>query len=535
MPKISLFLFNLILSLWLASLPNIIFYQQLTNLTSFQGGLTFVFIFITYLILTSFYCCILQLLSWRITAKPIALFLTVLAGFTSYFTNQLGIKLDTAQVQNLIQTDLHETLDLLSLPLFLHILGYVIVPSVVFLALPLRIEALKKKLQHKVLSVVVMFAIMGVGLFVFYGQYAPIFLEHRELKSQISPLNILSSATSYITKHIQHAHQPLVRYGTDATHKPSHDKKVFVIVVGETGRAESWHLDGYNRPTNPNLEKLDIINFSQATSCGTQTAVSVPCMFSGMPRKEYDENLASHREGLLDIAQRAGYEITWIDNNAGCKGVCDRIKSYISPKDDPKYQKWCQDGECYDGILLDALHDVLKNLDVKKLQKDQLIILHQMGSHGPSYYKRYPKEFEQFKPVCATNNIQNCSYQNLIHTYDNTILYTDYILVQTIDQLKALSVPTGLFYVSDHGESTGEHGLYLHGTPYFIAPSQQTHVPMLMWFSPQWRDETKFKACLQSQQATPVSQDNLFPTVLGLLQIKTQVLNPSLNLLERCK
>ena len=524
--KVSLTVFNGLLALWLASLPNIIFYKQIAHLASFNSVGAFLFAGMTYLILSSFYYFVLQLFSWRLTAKALAIFLIILTGFTSYFTNQLGIKIDAAQVQNLMQTDLHETLGLLSFPFVLHILGYVILPCIVVFLIYIQPQSWQKTVQQKLIGIVCAFAVMGVGLFSFYGQYAPIFRENRELKAQITPLNIISGSSSYLRSFVHQVNQPLIQYGTDAVQTHPQDKKVFVLVIGETGRAESWSLDGYNRPTNPNLQKLDIINFSQASSCGTQTAVSVPCMFSGMPRKAYDENLASHREGLLDIAQRAGYEVTWIDNNAGCKGTCNRIKTYITP---------CKNGECDDGVLLEALHDTLQKLDVKNLQKNQLIVLHQMGSHGPAYYKRYPQNFEKFKPVCATNNIQDCSHQDLINTYDNTILYTDYVLAQTIDQLEALNVATGLFYVSDHGESTGEHGLYLHGTPYFIAPSQQTHVPMLMWFSPQWKDETKIRTCLQSQQATPVSQDNLFPTVLGLLQIKTQVLNPSLNLLEQCK
>ena len=102
-------------------------------------------------------------------------------------------------------------------------------------------------------------------------------------------------------------------------------------MLGETARAESFSK-WVCKNTNPELSKQDIFNFSQVSSCGTATAVSVPCMFSGMPRVDYDEQLASHREGLLDIAKRAGYQVTWIDNNSGCKGACDRVEQYQIPE-----------------------------------------------------------------------------------------------------------------------------------------------------------------------------------------------------------
>ncbi len=349
---------------------------------------------------------------------------------------------------------------------------------------------------------------------------------------------MISSSWSYSRRQYKKRDLPLVKYGEDAhiVHTVgAHAPKIMVLVVGETARAENFSLNGYHKPTNPELSKLDLVNFTQASSCGTQTSVSVPCMFSGMKRSGYDEALAGHREGLLDIVQRAGYEVTWIDNNSGCKGACDRIQHYISPKDDPRYKNQCKDGECYDGILIDALKDYLKALDLKQLKKDQLIVLHQLGSHGPAYYKRYPAAFKKFTPTCDTNNIQNCSRESLINSYDNTILYTDHVLSTLIHTLDALPVSTGLMYLSDHGESTGENGLYLHGTPYFMAPKEQTHIPMLFWFSTTWPQQQTIKQCLNGQKNNPVSQDNLFPTVLGLLHIRTQVLDSSLDLTAQCR
>jgi len=341
---------------------------------------------------------------------------------------------------------------------------------------------------------------------------------------------------SYYRKKAPKKNLPLVKYGEDAHQVQQTQKdlpKLMVLVVGETARAESFSLNGYAKNTNPELSKQDILNFSQVSSCGTATAVSVPCMFSGMPRADYDEQLAGHREGLLDIAKRAGYQVTWIDNNSGCKGACDRVEQYQIPED--LKQKWCKDGECLDDILIDSLKLYLASIP-KDDKRPRLVVLHQVGSHGPAYYKRAPEKYQPFKPTCDTNAIQGCSPAELINSYDNTIVYTDHVLSQMINILKEVSnYQTGFWYLSDHGESTGEHGMYLHGSPYSIAPSQQTHIPMIMWFSDGWKQHNLAQVnCLNQQTKQKLSQDNLFPSLLSLLNVKTKVINPQLDMLHSC-
>ena len=372
-------------------------------------------------------------------------------------------------------------------------------------------------------------------LFAFYVDFAAMFRENRDLKYMIAPYNIINSSYSYYKHKAPKKNLPLVTYGEDSHFigNSKNSPKLMVLVIGETARAESFSLNGYHKNTNPKLSQQEIINFTQVSSCGTATAVSVPCMFSGMPRQNYDEQVANHREGLLDIAKRAGYQVTWIDNNSGCKGVCDRVSEFKIPE--PIKQKWCKDGECKDDILLDSLNAYLATLP-KDDNRRHLIVLHQVGSHGPAYYKRIPTQFKVFHPTCDTNAIQGCSQESLINSYDNTILYTDYILNEIIEKLKTIKhYQTGLWYLSDHGESTGEHGLYLHGAPYAIAPSQQTHIPMMMWFSNTWKQQAIQQVkCLAQQRQRLHSQDNLFPTMLSLLDIKTKVIQPETDMLQTC-
>ena len=534
--QISLFMFNFIIAIWLGAILNFGFYKKVHLLTPYLGIKATFFLAATVVIVVATYYAALQILNWKWTAKIFAILLVFIGGFSSYFVNTLGVIISPDQIQNIAQTDVAEATDLLSLRFGLWTIFFVILPIFLITQVKLKSEKILPLLLKKVLSIALAFAVVGGLLFAYYVDFAAIFREHRDLKGMISPQNTISSVMSYYRKKAPKKNLPLVKYGEDAHQVQQTQKdlpKLMVLVVGETARAESFSLNGYAKNTNPELSKQDILNFSQVSSCGTATAVSVPCMFSGMPRADYDEQLASHREGLLDIAKRAGYQVTWIDNNSGCKGACDRVEQYQIPED--LKQKWCKDGECLDGILIDSLKQYLASIP-KDDKRPRLVVLHQMGSHGPAYYKRAPEGYQPFKPTCDTNAIQGCSPAELLNSYDNTIVYTDHVLSQMINTLKEVSnYQTGLWYLSDHGESTGEHGMYLHGSPYSIAPSQQTHIPMIMWFSDGWKQHNLAQVnCLNQQTKQKLSQDNLFPSLLSLLDVKTQVINPQLDMLHSC-
>lgn len=533
---ISLLTFNLLLAIWLGVFLNIAFYEKLQSLTPYTGIKAGLFVAASVLVVVALYNFIFQLFNWKWTAKPIAIALVFIGGFASYAVSTLGVLITSDQVQNLMQTDMAEARDTWSWHLVVWTLGMTVLPIIAILLVKLKSEPIVGQLLKKVIASVVSLAMVGGLLFVFYVDFAAIFRENRDLKGMISPQNMIASFASYYKKKAPKENLPLVTYGEDATMQKTDAfklPKLMVLVVGETARAENFSLNGYSKNTNPKLSKQDIINFSQVSSCGTATAVSVPCMFSGMPREDYDESLANHREGLLDIAKRAGYQVTWIDNNSGCKGTCDRVEEFKIPE--PIQKKWCKDEECFDDILIDSLKAYLATIP-KDDTRPHLVVLHQMGSHGPAYYKRVPPQYKVFKPTCDTNAIQGCSRDELLNSYDNTLLYTDYVLDSLIETLKtATQYETGLWYLSDHGESTGESGMYLHGAPYAIAPSQQTHVPMLMWFSDTWKQQAqKQMSCLSQQRQKELSQDNLFPTMLSLLDVKTKVIDPKNDMLATC-
>jgi lipid A ethanolaminephosphotransferase len=326
------------------------------------------------------------------------------------------------------------------------------------------------------------------------------------------------------TKHV------LIPIGMDAkvsATDTSRPKKLMIMVVGEAARADRFSLNGYERDTNPLLKREDILDFSNMHSCGTSTAVSVPCMFSVYNQSDYSYSKGLSTENVLDVLEHTQkVEVLWRDNNSDSKGVALRVpfEDYKSASNNTM----CE-GECRDEGMLTGLDTFIRDHG----DKDLLIVLHQMGNHGPAYYKRYPKSFEKFTPVCETNQLEECTQEEIGNAYDNAILYTDYFLSKVIAFLKPYdaSYETSMIYMSDHGESLGEHGLYLHGLPYFMAPDTQTNVAALMWFGEKTRSRLDIKQLHDNMDKT-YSHDNLFHTLLGIFDVNTQVYNKEMDILN---
>lgn len=358
--------------------------------------------------------------------------------------------------------------------------------------------------------------------------YASFLREHKSLRPYANPTHYIYSLVKFVGNSFGYKSNQLKHIGLDAR-TASHDKdrELIILVVGETARADHFSLNGYKKKTNPYLESEQIISFDNIWSCGTDTIQSVPCMFAVYNHDDYNKTKAEATENLLDILQHAGVSVIWLDNNSDSKGVALRVpyESYKSADKNPL----C-DSECRDVGMLTRLQSYID----KHKQGDIFIVLHQMGNHGPSYYKRYPPQFENFRPACKTNQLENCTVEEINNAYDNAILYTDYFLSKAIELLKENSsqFEAALLYVSDHGESLGEYGLYLHGLPYVIAPDVQKHVPMIMWFSGSFNNKEVNVRSLKDKIHDKFSHDNLFHTILGLFEIKTDVYNKALDIID---
>jgi lipid A ethanolaminephosphotransferase len=452
--------------------------------------------------------------------------MVLLASLIGYFMDSYGTVIDKAMIQNMVKTDAGEILDLLNLKLIVYFLIVGILPAVFIYKIRIFYGSFRRELIAKLVFSGLSLLIMLSSILIFSNSYASFFRQHKPLRYYINPTYFVYSLGKYIRASSISSHPQLLTSIAEDAKIPEtdRDRELVILVVGETARADRLSLNGYSKNTNPLLAKENIISFTNFYSCGTSTAISVPCMFSVYGRAHYDEQKINSTENILDVLKRAQVNILWRDNNSDSKGVAARIDQQNFKN--PDRNNVC-DSECRDIGMLNGLQDYIDNIE----QGDILIVLHQMGNHGPAYYKRYPASFEIFKPACQTNQLQKCSIEEINNAYDNAIAYTDYFLAHVISLLKNNSslFETTMFYISDHGESLGEHGLYLHGFPYMLAPEEQRHVAAIMWFVNSFKID---QAKLLQKRDKPYSHDNIFHTLLGLMEVQTNVYKKSMDILN---
>lgn len=475
---------------------------------------------------TSFLVIFFTLLGSKFTTKPVLMLSVLIASLIGYFSSSYNVIIDETMLKNTLETNLSETADLLNIKLFLYLFILGIFPAYCIFKVKLRNSSIKKAIFRKTLHIFISLVIIIVSLFGFSNFYTSFFREHKPLRYYTNPIYAYYSAGKYLFEKLKDHNIELKQIGLDARKKAnSSGRKLSILVVGEAVRADRFGLNGYARDSTPLLSKEDVINFPEMYSCGTTTAISVPCMFSILDRDHFKDQKARSTENVLDVLSHAGVSVLWRDNNSSSKGVAERIR-YENYRTQA-LNKRCE-GECRDEGMLDGLQNFIN----RQKTEDILIVLHQMGNHGPAYYKRYPKQFEKFVPVCETNQLEECRPEEIGNAYDNAILYTDHFLQQTIELLKQndKNFQTSLIYMSDHGESLGEGGLYLHGMPYFIAPDAQKHVASFIWFGARSRAEINIEK-LKKVAGQPWSHDNLFHTLLGLMQVETTVYDPQEDIL----
>jgi lipid A ethanolaminephosphotransferase len=435
----------------------------------------------------------------------------------AYFMDKYGVVIDNDMIDNLLQTNVHEATELLSLSLAWRTLIFGLIPAYLILIFRQKTLGLKTELISKGFVCALLLILMAACFVPLTASYITFVREHKSVRFYSNPIYFSYSVGLNITKELRHPKsKALIVTADDARHIGQLGKnKLVILVIGETARADHFSLNGYNRETNPELKKQEVISMKNVTSCGTSTAVSVPCMFSPLTRKGFDAKKSLHYENALDVLQRVNVAVLWRDNNSDSKGVSARVP-YENFKD-PRLNPACE-VECRDIGMLSGLSSYI---DAHK-GKDILIVLHQMGNHGPAYYKRYPPSFKRFTPVCETNELSNCTTEQVINAYDNAILYTDHFLAQTIELLKQYddNFKTAMLYVSDHGESLGEYGIFLHGAPFAIAPKAQVDVPAVIWMGKNF--DYKLED-LRPYENYPLSHDDLFCTLLVAFEIDTKV------------
>lgn len=516
--------FNAVFSLFTLFAYNKLFFEKLWNV---YPSMLFVSLLTLVLFLLLNAAC--AILFWPKTTKFFAILFTILNACVFYFMYVYHVAIDKVMLMNVLETDTQEVVGLLSWDMLFMFLVLAVVPSILVYKTKIVYSAPKKMILKKIALILGVFvisvAIIGMG----YKETAQFLRNNKPIKYLLVPVNYVGAVISVSKKMLKSCHHELVKIGEDASLQPywknNGKPNLFVFVVGETARAANFSLNGYNQQTNEPLQPFmkDMLSYKKVYSCGTSTAISLPCMFSADGRGDFDKSESRYTENLLDVVQRAGYKVWWRGNVTGCKGICNRVET----------QMLCDKDTCFDEILNQGLNE-----RVLKENKDMFVVLHQLGSHGPTYYKRYPKSAEKFKPNCETERLDKCSREEIVNVYDNTIYYTSQNLADLIKQLQALQdkYNTFMLYVSDHGESLGENNIYLHAAPYMVAPDEQIHVPLLIWFDDEFANKFHLdRKCLKTKIKDEYSHDNLFHSFLGLMGIKTSAYNAKLDIFNQCQ
>lgn len=466
------------------------------------------------------------ILFWKRTVKVLSVLFLLLNSGVFYFAHTFQAAVDEEMLRNVLETNVAETAELLNLNLLMCVLILGVLPSLFVCRLHItRADCLVRRAQVFLLLLLVAAALVVPNS----GEVISFARNHKPVKYSLIPVNYIGAVIS-MTKHNLRSSHEFVQIGLDSQfHKYwKNDKPLLIaVIVGETARAVNFSLNGYNKPTNEPLTPYrdDIINYSNASSCGTSTAVSVPCMFSKDSRKNYENGSAEYTENVLDIFQKNGWRAWWLENNSDCKNVCTRIE-FMQPCVYPK--------KCLDDVLLQTFSEKISAGN----PQNTIVVFHGIGSHGPAYYKRYPKDSEKFLPTCENEKLDSCSREEIVNTYDNTIYYTSRNIAGLWKELKKYEDRYNvlMLYVSDHGESLGEYGIYLHSAPYKIAPKEQTHIPFLLFLDEETAEILNVnRACLQQNSSEPVSHDNIFHSLLGVGGIFTAEYSSGLDVFSVCR
>ena len=528
-------------SAWLATACNVPLWREVAALPG-QGTLRgWGFALAFAVIVAAGNAALLSVLAWRWTLKPAITVMLLLAAFGAYFMLAYGIAIDASMLVNVMQTDVKEAGDLLNWRMLATVLALTAPPLLWLYRRPVRRMHAFRHMAHNGMLLVGAIVVIVVCLLLVFQDFASVMRNHTKLRYLINPLNSVYALGNIATKPLRLDSSTLMPLGRDAqlgaSYAGQQKPPLLVLVLGETGRSVNFGLNGYNRPTTPLLSaRTDLATARNAWSCGTSTAASVPCMFSHLGRDGFESRKANY-ESLIDVLHHAGLAVLWVDNQAGCKGVCERIGEVrTTALQDPVL---CPGGECLDPIMLKDLDQRLADLPAEQRRRGTVVVLHEMGSHGPAYFKRSAPALKKFQPECTSTNLQECTQEQVVNAYDNSIVQTDQFLDSVLNWLSDQSdkAQTAMIYVADHGESLGENNIYLHGLPYSIAPDVQKHVPWITWLSPAMQARTHVTTgCLQQDVAQRrVTHDNYFHSVLGLMDVQTGAYSPALDMFAGCR
>ncbi len=494
----------------------------LSNLNIYTYGGTVILIIVILAELFISYLFILLLSFIPFLGKPVAITIFIANSIALYFVNSYNIILDKTMMGNVINTNVQESFDLYNNKIIVYVLFLGILPSLLVLKIKIiRKFSFKKFILFGIFPLVIIFS------FIYTNPTTWLWLD-KNLKVMGSlslpfsyPINALRYQIPIWTKDKKQ--YPLER--GNFIHK---NKVIVLLVIGESARAKNFSLYGYNKLTNPKLQNTkDVVVLPNTTSCATYTTEGVKCILSHIGSQS--SSISKNYEYLPTYLKKHDIKVFWRTNNWGEPKI--DVDLYQRKSD---IQKKCTTEQCrsnnFDDILLYQLNDLIK----ENIKDNTFVVLHQTGSHGPSYYKKYPNQFKKFRPVCETVEIkENCSQEDLINAYDNTIVYNDDFLFNTINILKGFKNKASvMIYISDHGESLGENDVYLHGLPNFIAPDVQREIPFIIWMSEDFKKLYNINTKNLGKDLS-YSQDNIFHSVMGAFGLRSSFYKEKLDIFNK--
>ncbi|RLV60418.1 phosphoethanolamine--lipid A transferase [Parashewanella curva] len=507
-----------------------IFVKEPQHSIAFIISIPIFFFFIIYLAL--------HVLAWPKLIKLIFIPLLLISSAMSYASFSYGVIFNEDMLINIFDTNVGEASSYINPISISWVVLLGILPSLILVFVKIKAISFKslvlKKLKVLILVVVGIFSIAAI----FYKDYASFGRSHNHLQDLVIPTEFFYSVTKLVKQKYFSPKLSYKEIGLDAKLDPnafggkaSKKPNLVIFLLGETARAQNYPFNGYHRNTTPYTQRLNPFVFTEVASCGTATAVSVPCMFSNMNRTEFDVKRADNQDDVLDIMQRAGIDVLWKENDGGDKHVAKNVRQI--KLDTSQVNEFCNGSSCQDEALLKGLPS-----QIKGMKGNKFVVLHLIGSHGPTYFERYPKSLDFYQPSCQRSDIENCTTEQIYNVYDNTLRYTDLVMAKAIDLLKSFesSHNVALMYMSDHGESLGENGIYLHGLPYKFAPIEQKRVPWMFWMSDSFAKIKNIDGeCLRKNTHSAYSQDNLFSTLLGLMDVSTSVYDKKMDIFSECR
>jgi lipid A ethanolaminephosphotransferase len=495
---------------------------------------TWLFALALFAIVASLHFLLLGLLTPRRLLKPVLGLAVCATAAAAWYMQAYTVYFDTAMLRNILHTEPKEAVELLTPGAVATVLAWSSAPLA--LLAWVRVDAARdwrRAALQRLLALLAAAALAVLAAGAVFQDLAALMRNDHQLRFLVTPANLMVSGLRVLASDargaattVRRAIDPDARMETADGRRP----RLLVLALGETVRAQNWGLNGYERQTTPRLAQVGVLNFPEVSACGTSTEVSVPCVFSRLGRHEYRESRAREEESLLHLLERVGVKTLWLDNQTGSKRVASGLEEVrIRGDADPAL---CDGSLCLDEVMLGALRQRLDGLS-----GDALVVLHALGNHGPAYYRRYPAAFRRWTPTCDTSQLGDCSVEQIRNAYDNAILYTDHWLAEAHALLQAVEThEVAWVYVSDHGESLGEHGLYLHGIPYAIAPAEQTRVPMVAWLSEALQRSDGIGAdCLQAQAGMAASHDSIFHLALGVFRVRTALYRSELDPFAACR